>query len=156
MPEFRRNDDITAYVEGWGLYPEKLGEDMGIYRDAYERFGRLSLEMWRACRLVVDTGIHWMNWSREQAATCLTDNSALASTEIEFELDRYIAWPGQALAYKIGEQKLIELRSRAEQRLGARFDLRAFHDLVLDSGPMPLAVLERRVDAWVSTQTALP
>jgi uncharacterized protein (DUF885 family) len=152
IPEFRRADDITAYVEGWGLYAEKLGEDLGIYRDPYERFGRLSLEMWRACRLVMDTGMHAMGWTREQAAACLEDNSALAQTEIDFEVDRYIAWPAQALAYKIGEQKILELRRRAEQRLGPAFDLRAFHDLVLGAGPMPLALLESQVDAWIAAR----
>ena len=150
LPEFRRNDDITAYVEGWGLYSEKLGEDMGIYRDAYERFGRLSLEMWRACRLVIDTGMHAMDWSRDQAVACLRDLSALADTEIQFEVDRYIAWPGQALAYKVGEQRLLALRHRAEERLGARFDLRRFHDEVLGQGAMPLAVLEAQVDRWIA------
>jgi uncharacterized protein (DUF885 family) len=150
LPEFRRNDDITAYVEGWGLYSEKLGEDMGIYRDAYERFGRLSLEMWRACRLVVDTGMHAMGWSRDQAVACLRDNSALAATEIQFEVDRYIAWPGQALAYKVGEQRLLALRRRAEERLGTQFDLRRFHDRVLGQGAMPLAVLEAEIDRWIA------
>jgi uncharacterized protein (DUF885 family) len=149
LPEFRRADDITAYVEGWGLYAEKLGEDMGIYRDAYERFGRLSLEMWRACRLVIDTGMHAMGWSREQAVACLRDNSALAATEIEFEVDRYIGWPAQALAYKVGEQTLLALRRRAEGRLGAQFDLRRFHDRVLGQGAMPLAVLESQVERWI-------
>lgn len=152
VPEFRRNDDITAYVEGWALYAEKLGEEMGIYRDPWERFGRLSLEMWRACRLMIDTGIHAMGWPRERAAACLLENSALAPSEIEFELDRYIAWPGQALAYKVGEQKIIELRRGAEQHLGAHFDLRAFHDLLLGAGPMPLALLEQRVAAWVASR----
>jgi uncharacterized protein (DUF885 family) len=151
LPEFRRADDVTAYVEGWGLYAEKLGEDMGIYRDPYERFGRLSLEIWRACRLVVDTGMHVMGWSREQAMAYLQENSALAAAEIEFEVDRYIAWPGQALAYKVGELKLLELRRRAADRLGAKFDIRRFHDLLLDAGPMPLATLERRVAAWIAT-----
>jgi uncharacterized protein (DUF885 family) len=149
LPEFRRADDITAYVEGWGLYAEKLGEDMGIYRDPYERFGRLSLEMWRACRLVIDTGMHAMGWSREQAVACLRENSALAATEIEFEVDRYIAWPAQALAYKVGEQRLLALRRRGESRLGAQFDLRRFHDRVLGQGAMPLAVLETEVERWI-------
>lgn len=154
LPEFRRADDVTAYVEGWGLYSEKLGEDMGIYRDAYERFGRLSLEMWRACRLVIDTGMHAMGWTRDQAVACLRDNSALAATEIDFEVDRYIAWPAQALAYKVGEQRLLALRRGAEQSLGSSFDLRRFHDLVLGQGAMPLGVLEAQVDAWIAEQQA--
>lgn len=153
-PEYRRNDDITAFVEGWGLYSEKLGEDMGIYRDPWERFGRLSLEMWRACRLVIDTGMHAMGWSRDRAAACLRENSALAQTEIDFELDRYIAWPGQALAYKVGEQTLIRLRREAESGLGERFDIRAFHDTVLDAGALPLGLLEQRVRAWIAAQKA--
>ncbi|MFM7783387.1 MAG: DUF885 domain-containing protein, partial [Gammaproteobacteria bacterium] len=149
-PEYRRNDDITAFVEGWGLYAEKLGEDMGIYRDPWERFGRLSLEMWRACRLVIDTGIHAMGWSRERAAACLRENSALPEAEIGFELDRYIAWPGQALAYKIGEQTILRLRREAEATLGPRFDIRAFHDRVLGAGALPLTLLEQRVRSWVA------
>jgi uncharacterized protein (DUF885 family) len=154
VPEFRRNDDVTAFVEGWGLYAEALGEDMGIYRDPWERFGRLSLEMWRACRLVMDTGMHAMGWSRERAGACLRENSALAETEIEFELDRYIGWPGQALAYKIGEQAIIGLRREASERLGAHFDLRRFHDTVLGAGPLPLPILERRVRAWIEDEAA--
>ena len=154
LPDFRRADDITAYVEGWALYAEALGEEMGIYRDPYEQFGRLSLEIWRACRLAIDTGLHVMGWTREQAVACLRYISAPATTEIEFEVDRYVAWPGQALAYKVGERKIHELRARAATALGMRFDLRAFHDLVLGAGPLPLAVLERRVDAWIAASTA--
>ena len=156
LPEFRRDADVTAFVEGWGLYSEKLGEDMDIYRDPYEQFGRLSLEIWRACRLVIDTGMHVMGWPKERAMACLQDNSALAAAEIEFEVDRYIAWPGQALAYKIGEQKIIELRTRAERVLGSRFDIRAFHDQLLGAGAMPLGLLENRVDGWIEAQRALP
>jgi uncharacterized protein (DUF885 family) len=150
LPDFRRADDLTAYVEGWGLYAERLGEEMGIYRDAYERFGRLSLEIWRACRLVVDTGLHAFGWTRERAVTCLHEHSALAPDEIDFEVDRYIAWPGQALAYKIGERRFLQLRTRATTELGRRFDLRRFHDLLLGAGPMPLTTLERRVANWIA------
>lgn len=153
-PEYRRNDDITAFVEGWGLYSEKLGEDMGIYRDPWERFGRLSLEMWRACRLVIDTGMHAMGWSRERAGACLRENSALPEAEINFELDRYIAWPGQALAYKVGEQTILRLRREAEAGLGERFDIRAFHDTVLGAGALPLDLLEERVRAWIAARKA--
>ena len=152
LPFFRRNADVTAYTEGWGLYAESLGEEMGIYRDAYERFGRLSYEMWRACRLVADTGIHWLGWTREEARACFTDNTALASKNIEVELDRYVSWPGQALAYKIGEIRLQALRRRAEQALGPRFDIRRFHDEILGAGPLPLDLLETRVDAWIKVQ----
>lgn len=152
LPEYRRNDDVTAYVEGWALYSERLGEEMGIYRTPYERFGRLSMEMWRACRLVIDTGMHWMGWTREQAVACLRDNSALSPSEIEREVDRYIGWPGQALAYKIGEIQIRELRAEAEQALGPCFDLRRFHDALLGAGPLPMSVLRRRMQAWLGEQ----
>ena len=152
QPYFRRNANVTAFSEGWGLYAEYLGIEMGIYRTPYERFGKLSYEMWRACRLVADTGIHWKGWSKEEARRCFIENSALSEGNIEAELNRYIGWPGQALAYKIGELKLKELRARAEQRLGDRFDVRRFHDAVLLSGALPLDVLEQRIDAWIAEQ----
>lgn len=154
VPYFRRNWSQTAFVEGWGLYAEFLGEEMGIYRDAYERFGRYSYEMWRACRLVADTGIHWKGWTIEQARQCFTANSALSPHNIQTELERYISWPGQALAYKVGELKLRELRKRAQEQLGERFKIRAFHDRVLLGGPMPLDVLEQRVQSWIEEEFA--
>jgi uncharacterized protein (DUF885 family) len=154
IPRFRRNAYVTAYVEGWALYSEQIGKEMGMYRTPYEHFGRLSYEMWRACRLVADTGIHWLHWSRDQARACFTDNTALAPKNIEVELDRYIGWPGQALAYKIGELKIMALRRRAETALGPKFDVRAFHDAVLLEGPMPLDLLEQRIDAWIADQKA--
>jgi uncharacterized protein (DUF885 family) len=156
QPWFRRQADVTAFVEGWGLYSEFLGYDIDAYRTPYERFGKLSMEMWRACRLVADTGIHWMGWSLEQARTCFTDNSALAPKNIENELQRYISWPGQALGYKIGELKLRELRKKAQAALGDRFDLRRFHDAVLWGGPLPLDLLELRIDAWIAKEKAAP
>jgi uncharacterized protein (DUF885 family) len=152
IPYFRRNADIDAYTEGWALYAEGLGEEMGIYRDAYERFGRLSYEMWRACRLVADTGIHWLGWSLDQARACFTENTALAPKNIDVELKRYISWPGQALAYKIGELTFQRLRQKAEIGLGPAFDIRRFHDEVLLSGPLPLSLLEQRVDDWIAAE----
>lgn len=152
QPWFRRNAEVTAFTEGWGLYAEFLGNEMGIYRDPFERFGRLSYEMWRACRLVVDTGIHWKGWTLEQGRACFRDNSALAPHNIQTELQRYIGWPGQALAYKIGELRLKELREHAARTLGDRFDLREFHDTVLLGGPMPLDMLGARIDAWLATK----
>lgn len=154
LPAFRRNGGLTAFVEGWGLYSEQLGEEMGLYRTPYERFGHLSYEMWRACRLVADTGIHWLRWSREEARACFTENTALSAKNIEVELDRYISWPGQALGYKIGELKIMELRKRAEAALGDTFDVRAFHDAVLLDGPVPLNLLEARIDAWIAARKA--
>lgn len=152
LPYFRRNLGPTAFVEGWGLYSEFLGEEMGIYRDPYERFGRYSYEMWRACRLVADTGIHWLGWDIEQARSCFTENSALAAHNIQTELERYVSWPGQALAYKIGELRFRALRSAAEKALGERFNVRQFHDVVLLGGALPMDVLETRVRAWIQTQ----
>ncbi|MBS0393769.1 MAG: DUF885 family protein [Proteobacteria bacterium] len=150
VPAFRRQLYPHAFGEGWGLYAEKLGVEMGIYRTPYEHFGRLTYEMWRACRLVVDTGMHALGWSRQQAQDYLAANTALSLHEIRTEVDRYIAWPGQALAYKMGELKILELRARAERALGPRFDLRAFHDTVLGNGGVPLPVLERQVDDYVA------
>ena len=153
-PYFRKNVDVTAFTEGWGLYSEFLGEEMGFYRTPEERFGRLSYEMWRACRLVADTGMHWMGWTTEQARQCFTDNSALSPHNIETELQRYIGWPGQATAYKIGEIRLREIRARAERELGPSFDVRTFHDALLVEGPLPLALLDQRMDAWIAEQKA--
>ncbi len=150
QPLFRRDSDITAFVEGWALYSERLTREMNLYDTPYDRFGQLSLEMWRACRLVMDVGIHWKGWTRDQAMACLRDNSALAERNIETETDRYIGWPGQALGYKIGELKITQLRDRARAALGPRFDYRWFNDQVLDEGALPLDVLERRVDAWIA------
>lgn len=152
LPYFRRNAFETAYVEGWGLYAETLGEDMGMYRTPYERFGRYSYEMWRACRLVADTGIHWMGWDIEQARQCFTEKTALSPHNIQTELERYIATPGQALAYKIGELTIRRLRREATEALGDRFDIRAFHDELLSAGAVPMDVLETKMRAWIAAQ----
>lgn len=154
VPAFRLDFYSHAFGEGWGLYSEKLGEEMGIYKTPYDHFGRLSYEMWRACRLVVDTGMHALGWSRERARAYLAENTALADQEVRTETDRYIAWPGQALAYKMGELKIIELRARAKQALGARFDVRTFHDAVMLNGSVPLPVLERQIDEYIATNAA--
>lgn len=154
LPNFRRFSYISAFGEGWGLYSEWLGIEAGIYSDPYEHFGRLSYEMWRACRLVVDTGIHAKGWTRQQAIDYMATRTALPLHEVQTEVDRYISWPAQALAYKLGELKIKELRRRAEQKLGTKFDVRAFHDVVLGSGSVPLTVLEANVDAWIESRKA--
>jgi uncharacterized protein (DUF885 family) len=150
LPPFRRFAGFDAFVEGWALYAERLGKEVGFYTDPYSEFGRLSYEMWRACRLVVDPGIHYLGWTRQQAIDFMVQNSALSLHNIEAEVDRYIAWPGQAVAYKMGELKIRDLRRRAESELGDDFDLREFHDVVLLSGSVPLEILERNVDAYIA------
>lgn len=152
LPEFRRNSGVTAFVEGWGLYSERLGYDMGLYRDPYSRYGQLVYDMWRAVRLVVDTGMHYFGWSRERAIEYFKANAAKTETDIINEIDRYIGWPGQALAYKIGQLKILELRARAETVLGDDFDIRAFHDHLLGAGAIPLDALEARMDQWLAAQ----
>jgi uncharacterized protein (DUF885 family) len=154
VPPFRQNLDPDVFVEGWALYAEQLGVDMGMYHTPYDEFGRLTYEMWRACRLVVDTGMHALGWSREQAREYLRSHTALSEREVQTEIDRYISWPGQALAYKTGEMKILELRERARRALGERFDIRAFHDVVLGNGGVPLPVLERQVDAYIARARA--
>jgi uncharacterized protein (DUF885 family) len=149
LPDFRKNTSYTAYVEGWGLYAESLGEEMGFYKDPHYKFGQLTYEMWRAIRLVVDTGLHSMGWTRDQAINFFRENAAKTDQDIFVEVDRYIVWPGQALGYKMGELKIRDLRGRAEQHLGNRFDIREFHDVVLGQGAVPLDMLEQQVNAWV-------
>ncbi len=149
VPEFRKNLYFSAFGEGWALYTEKLGVEMGIYQTPYEHFGRLSYEMWRACRLVIDTGIHAKGWSRQQAIDFMSDNTSLSEGNIRAEIDRYISWPGQALAYKLGELKIWELREKSERLLGERFDLRSFHDLLLRNGALPMAMLESVVERYI-------
>lgn len=150
LPNFRRFGGFTAFVEGWALYAERLGLEVGFYQDPYSDFGRLSYEMWRACRLVVDTGLHAMGWTRQQAIDFMVANTSLTLLNIANEVDRYIFWPGQALAYKIGELKIRELRARAERRLGSEFNVREFHDLVLGSGAVPLNILDKMVEDWIN------
>ena len=150
VPEFRKFTRYTAYAEGWGLYAERLGKDAGFYQDPYSEYGRLEADIWRAIRLVVDTGVHSEGWTREQMVQYFHDHSNVDETSVQAEVDRYIAWPSQALAYKIGVLKILELRDRAQKALGAKFDIRAFHDQVLDAGALPLDVLEQRIDAWIA------
>jgi len=154
QPMFRRFGEYSAFVEGWGLYGESLGEDMGLYDDPYSKFGQLTYQMWRAVRLVVDTGMHTKHWTRDQAIQYFMDNAPKAELDIVNEIDRYIAWPGQALAYKMGELKIQELRARAHKELGAGFDLKEFHDVVLGSGALPLDILERNVNQWIADKKA--
>jgi uncharacterized protein (DUF885 family) len=148
MPEFRRYEGSTAFIEGWALYAEKLSEEMGCYRDDLSKYGRLNFEIWRAVRLVVDTGLHRKRWTRSQAVQYCIENSGEDLHEIEVEIDRYIAMPAQALAYKTGELKILELRERARHSFGPRFSIAAFHDRLLEKGALPLHVLEQVMDAW--------
>jgi len=150
IPEFRKQGGYTAYVEGWGLYSERMAKDAGFYTDPLSDYGRLQADIWRAIRLVVDTGVHSKGWTRDQMVDYFHQHSAIDEASIQAETDRYIAWPAQALAYKSGQLKLLELRERAKQKLGVKFDIRNFHDEVLDSGSLPLDILEKRVDAWIA------
>jgi prolyl oligopeptidase len=151
LPDFRRHGGYTAFVEGWGLYSERLPKEVGFYNDPYSEFGRLTFEAWRACRLVVDPGIHYMGWTREQAIQFMRENTGLSDHNIESEIDRYIAWPGQATAYKIGQLQILKLRAMAQEQLGPRFDIRAFHDELLSDGALPLELLEKKMTRWIAS-----
>jgi len=152
IPTYRKYQSYTAYQEGWGLYSERLGKDVGFYQDPYSDYGRLEGDIWRAIRLVVDTGVHSQHWTREQMVQYFHDHSNVDETNVQAEVDRYVAWPGQALAYKVGQLKILELRDRAKKALGDKFDIRAFHDQVLDAGALPLDVLSDRIDGWIAGQ----
>jgi uncharacterized protein (DUF885 family) len=152
VPQFRRNLYLSAFGEGWALYCEYLGEEMGFFKDPYARFGKLTYEMWRACRLVIDVGIHAKDWTRDQAVQYLADHTALSIHEVNTEVVRYIAWPGQAVSYKIGELKIRELRKKAEDALKEKFDIRAFHDMILSQGTVTLNILEQMTDAFIAAR----
>ena len=154
LPEFRRNANYTAFIEGWALYAESLGYDLGLYKDDFSKIGQLNYDMWRAVRLVVDTGMHQFKWTRDQAIYYFQQNTGKNRQDIENEVDRYISWPGQALAYKLGQLRIQALRAEAEKALGARFDIRAFHDQLLGMGPLPLSVLDVEMRAWIAAQSA--
>ena len=156
LPAFRKNGEYTAFVEGWALYSERLGKEIGFYEDPFSDYGRLENEMWRAIRLVIDTGVHEKHWSRDQMVEYFHRYTAMDEPNVQSEVDRYIAWPGQALAYKLGQLEILRLREEARQKLGAKFDLRAFHDEVIGSGPLPLGVLHSQVESWISEQQARP
>jgi uncharacterized protein (DUF885 family) len=152
LPPFRQQGGYTAFIEGWALYSERLGKEVGYYQDPYNDYGRLNDEMLRAIRLVVDTGLHHKKWTRDQVVQFFRDHSAIDEVEIQSETDRYIVWPGQALAYKLGQLKILELRERAQNELGAKFDIRGFHDEVLGAGALPLQELDDRIAAWIARE----
>jgi len=152
LPAFRQQGGYTAYVEGWALYAERLGKDVGLYQDPYSDFGRLGDEMLRAVRLVVDTGVHYKHWTRQQVVDYFHQHSSEDEPDVQSETDRYIAGPAQALAYKLGELEILKLRAQAQKELGNRYDIRAFHDEILDGGALPLDVLDARVTAWIASQ----
>jgi uncharacterized protein (DUF885 family) len=152
LPQFRRHAGYTAFVEGWALYSERLGVEVGRYQDPYSDYGRLENEMWRAIRLVIDTGVHEKHWSRDQMVEYFHRYTAMDEPNVQSEVDRYIAWPGQALAYKLGQLEILKLRDEARQKLGEKFDLRSFHDEVLGNGALPLDVLDAQVKAWIAAQ----
>lgn len=154
LPDFRRYGYISAFGEGWGLYCEYLGLEAGFYQDPYSNFGRLTYEMWRAARLVVDTGMHAQGWSRQQAIDFMASNTALSLHNVTTEIDRYISWPGQALSYKIGELTIKRLRAKAEHELGDKFDIRAFHDAVLENGSVPMSILEQQINDFIEAKKA--
>ena len=154
VPEFRKHVGYSAFVEGWALYSESLGEELGLYKDSYSKFGQLSYEMWRAVRLVVDTGMHTMGWTRQQVIDFFRENTGKTDQDITVEVDRYIVWPGQALAYKLGQLKIRELRAEAERKLGVKFNVREFHDAMLENGAVPLNMLEAHMKQWVDSQPA--